>query len=80
MEMDVRDIAFWTREAQIRVLMKRAESYAASILPHREAKDVNAEIDKLKWEFYNFEHEDEINEIEKIARERLDKIREKRKR
>ena len=79
MELDVRDFEFWIREAKVRMLMKRAESYAASILPLREAKDVNAEIERLKWEFYGFEHEDEINEMEKIARERLEKIRMKRR-
>ena len=78
--MDIRDIKFWMREASITSLMKRAERYAASILPHRKAEDVNAELDKIKWEFYGLEHEEEIDKTEKAAKERLDKMRKKRKR
>jgi len=78
--MDIRDIKFWMKEASIASLMKRAESYAASILPHRKAEDVNAELDKIKWEFYGLEHEEEIDKTEKAAKERLEKMKMRRKR
>jgi len=78
--MDVRDFAVWMREARMRALIRRSESYAASLLPHREAKDVNAEIERLQLKFYEAEHEDEIEEAERDMREHLAKLKRRGKR
>ena len=78
--MDVRDFAVWMREARMRTLIRRSENYAASLLPHREAKDVNAEIERLQLKFYEAEHEDEIEEAERDMREHLAKLKRRGKR
>lgn len=77
--MDIRDFAVWMREARVRSLIRRSENYAASLLPHREAKDVNAEIERLQLKFYEAEHEDEIEEAERDMREHLERMKNKRR-
>lgn len=78
--MDVRDFAVWMREARVRALIRRSESYAAALLPHREAEAVNAEIEGLKLKFYEADHEEEIEEAERDMREHLAKLKKQRKR
>ena len=77
--MDVRDFAVWMREARVRSLARRSEAYAAALLPHREAKKVNEELKRLEAQFYEAEHEDEIEEAERNMREHLAKMKERRR-
>ena len=75
MEMDIRDFAIWTREARVRSLIRRSESYAAALLPHREAERINEEIKKLETQFYEADHEEEIEAAERDMREHLAKLK-----
>ena len=73
--MDVREFALLIKEAKFRALVKRSESYAAALLPHREADKVNAEIKRLELQFYEADHEEEIEAAERDMREHLAKLK-----
>lgn len=78
--MDVRDFAVWVREARLKVLMRRSENYAASLLPHRDVKEVNKELKRLEAVVYESEHEEEIEQAEREMREYLEGKGKKRRR
>lgn len=76
--MDVRDFAFWTQEASTRVLMKRMEAYAASLLPHQEKRTIHARLNDVRWRIFELENEEDIESIEKAANERLRELKKKK--
>ena len=78
--MSVRDFLLWSKEAKRRALLRRAEMFGASLLPHQEAKHMRQTIDELNLQIYELDREEDIAEVEKAAHERLEEIRAKRKR
>jgi len=77
--MDVRDFAFWMREAGVRTLARRAEAYSASLLPYQGREVIKARLDSIRWKLFDLEHEEEIDAAEAEASKRLHKMREERK-
>jgi hypothetical protein len=79
MEMDVRDFNLWVRIAASWKLKKRMDAYTASLLPHQESAYIKAQIDELRYQIFDLDNEEEVSEIEEMAKKRLQEIREKRK-
>jgi len=77
MELDVRDFSFWIHEARAKVLRRKMEAYSASLLPHQD--NIQSQIDELNLQIYSLENEEEIEEIEAVAKKRLEEIRANRK-
>ena len=76
--MDIREFRDWMKEAEIKEVLDRLERYSASILPHRKAEDVNAEIQAVEMKYYELEYEEEVDRIEDMAKKRLDEMKKKR--
>lgn len=77
--MDIRDFAVWTREAARKVLLRRHEAYAASLLPHQEHGDMQRTLGDLDAQIYELDHGDQIAEIDALARQRLEDMRKRRR-
>ncbi len=77
--MDVRDLDAWSKEARRKVLLRRQEAYAASLLPHQEADAMQRMLDDLGMEMYEIDHGDEISEIDAKARQRLEAMKKRRR-
>lgn len=78
--MDVRDVKAWIKEAGLKIMADRMERYAASLLPHRKTEDVTVELRNLDMKVYELEHEDQLIQIEKMAKKRLAEIKRKKAR
>jgi hypothetical protein len=85
--MDIRDLEFWMKEAQVNALRNRMEAFVVSLLPHQKQDFVRNKIEETRHQIMAIEKEDEIEEIEKMSkkhletvRKRLDEMREERKR
>lgn len=76
--MDIRDFAFWTREASTRALMERMEAYSASLLPYQEGKTIRARLNDVRWRIFDLENEEDIEAIEKAANERLQELKKRK--
>lgn len=76
--MDVRDFSAWSQEAARRVLQRRSEAYAAALLPHQMETDMRRTLDALSLQFYELDHADEIEDIDALAKRRLEDMKNKR--
>ena len=68
--MDLRDLAFWLKAARVRSLRKRAEALNAGAIPLMKPEAVRSELESVRVEIYEMEHEDEITEQERKYEER----------
>ncbi len=59
------------KRATIRILERRAEAYAAALLPHRDPADIRTELDNLRWKIHEIENESKIDEAEAYGHEKM---------
>lgn len=73
--MDIRELKLWITEARIKKIFDKAERYAASVLPERGQEEINKEFKRMEYEFYEIEHEDEIDAAEEDVKKHMEKRR-----
>jgi len=62
--MDVRDLEFWMKEAQINSLRNRMEAFTASLLPYQRQEFVKSKLEETQYQIMSIEREDEIEAVE----------------
>jgi len=73
--MGLRDFEDWTAEAARSVLTRRMELCEAALLPHLRQESINRTMDELKYKIYELDNEQEIEDIEAMAKRRLVEVR-----
>jgi len=68
--MGVRDLGFWTREAEIWRQARKLEAFEVALLPHLEPEATNDQVRKAEWRLYELENADEIEYLDKRAQEK----------
>lgn len=56
-------------------MLRRAELYQASVLAQLKPEIISHEMEDLDRQLYEIDHEDEIDELEKMAQANLERIR-----
>jgi len=77
--MGLRDFSIWSKEAARRALLRRSELYGASLLPHQKEQYMRRTLDELRLRLYEMDHEDDIAEVEAMAKQRLEALKAKRR-
>lgn len=71
--MGVRDLKFWTKEANRRQLIRQKEAAEAALLPVRKDADIKAHLDRIRWAMYELDYADDIAKSEQDYAERVRK-------
>ena len=53
--------------------------YGASLLPHQKEDSMRRSLDELNMQFYELDHGDVIEKVERMAKRRLEQMRERRR-
>ena len=74
--MDVRDLDFWSREAEIHELLRKKDAIEASAMGQQPSSAINETLARIRWTIYGLEHEDDIEDMDRRAREKRARDRE----
>jgi 2'-5' RNA ligase len=75
--MDIREVTYWTKQAERNRMAKKLNAYDEAAVPLRLPEEVNAAIKRLELQIYEMDHEEEIAEAERdfLAHKTLGKRR-----
>lgn len=65
--MGVRDLGFWTREAEIWREARKLDAFEVALLPRLEPDAIKDQVQKVEWHIYELENADEIDFLDKRA-------------